>query len=488
MHAPERRPSFARALLPACVLVAVAGCTSLAPDYKAPSVATPAAYKEPAQAAGDSLWTAAKPAAGADRGAWWTVFGNAQLDALEARIDDANPTLAIALARYDQARAYAGESAASLAPHIGFAAAPQRERQSDDRPLRGSGQPAVYDANTAQFTLDYEIDFWGKVRNEVAAGKAQEQAAGEDLATARLGLHAQLADLCVQLDGADVQARILADAIAAYRQALALTQNRFEGGVDSALAVSRARTQLSDALAQADEVHAQRALLEHAIATLVGAPASGFDVPVDAHEIRLPAIPSGVPSALLQRRPDIAAAERRAFAANAGIGVARAAAYPSFSLSALVGWQNAGHGNLVSAGNTLWSLGPTAAASLFDGGLRKARDREARAAFDIAAAQYRATVLSAFQQVEDELALLDGLGREARDEHDAAASAQDSQALATNRYREGAVNYLDVVTAQTSTLQAQRQEQQVRTRQLQASVGLIRALGGGWTAPPGRPA
>jgi len=205
-------------------------------------------------------------------------------------------------------------------------------------------------------------------------------------------------------------------------------------------------------------------------------------LPASDFQIGLPTIPAGIPSTLLERRPDIAAAERRTFAANADIGVARAAFYPSFSLSALLGWQNTGNGSLLTAGNRMWALGPIGALSLLDGGLRHAKEREARATFDEAAGQYRVTVLNAFQQVEDNLSLLTNLSREAHDEDDAAAAAKEAAQIATNRYSEGIVNYLDVVTAQTSYLQAKRNAEQVRTRRLQASVNLIRALGGGWSS------
>ncbi len=279
-----------------------------------------------------------------------------------------------------------------------------------------------------------------------------------------------------------MQDRILKDTLDAYQQGLDLTQRRFEGGVASGLDVSRAKTQLSDAMAQVSEVEAQRALTQHAIASLVGVPASTFTLPPNNAPMNVPAIPLGVPSQLLERRPDIAAAERRVFAANAQIGVARAAFFPRLSLSAALGWQDTGMGSLLSAGNRYWALGPELAMSLFDGGLRHSKVQEAQAELDAAAGQYRGIVLGAFQQVEDNLTLLQQLGKEAHQEDDAASSAHDSQTIATNRYREGAVNYLDVVSAQTATLQAERSAEQVRTRRLQASVDLIRALGGGWDA------
>jgi multidrug efflux system outer membrane protein len=461
--------------LAAGLLVALTGC-SLAPTYHRPSIDIPASYKETT-----GLWTPAAPADAQPRGDWWQIFHDPTLDRLEQRLDADNPSLAVALSRYDRAQAYEGELRSGLFPHVGVNGGPSNNRQSNNRPLRGSNQPNEYDANTAQFSVDYAFDFWGRVRNEVEAGKATAQAASADLASAKLSLQSQLADLYIQLRGYDIQAKILTDSLDAYRKGLVLTQNRMEGGIASGLSVARAKTQLSDALAQAAEVTAQRALAEHAIATLVGVPASKFSLPASAAQIGLPAIPAEVPSVLLQRRPDIAAAERLTFAANANIGVARAAFYPSFSLSALFGWQNTGNGSLLTAGNRMWALGPIGALSLFDGGLRRAREREARAAFDQAAGQYRVTVLTAFQQVEDNLSLLGNLSREAHDEDDAAASAQDAATIASNRYSEGIVNYLDVVTAQTSYLQAKRNAEQVRVRRLQASVNLIRALGGGWS-------
>ncbi|MBB6244527.1 efflux transporter outer membrane subunit [Rhodanobacter sp. MP1X3] len=471
----SRWQTGARHALAGCLLTAVAGC-SLAPTYHRPDITIPANYKE-----ASGLWAPAAPADTLARGDWWQIFGDTALDGLEHKLDASNPSLAVALSRYDMAHAYEGELRSGLFPHLGVDGGPSNNRQSNNRPLRGSNQPNEYDANTAQFSADYEFDFWGRVRNEVAAGKAQAQAADADLASAKLSLQSQLADLYIQLRGYDIQAHILADSLDAYRKGLVLTQNRMEGGIASGLSVARAKNQLSDAMAQAAEVSAQRALTEHTIATLVGVPASQLSLPSSDIQIDLPMIPSEIPSTLLQRRPDIAAAERRTFAANADIGVARAAFYPSFSLSALFGWQNTGNGSLLSAGNRMWALGPIGALSLFDGGLRRSREREAKAGFDEAAGQYRVTVLTAFQQVEDNLSLLTNLSHEAHDEDDAATAAQDAATIATNRYSEGIVNYLDVVTAQTSYLQAKRNAEQVRTRRLQASVNLIRALGGGWS-------
>jgi NodT family efflux transporter outer membrane factor (OMF) lipoprotein len=460
--------------LAASLLAVLAGC-SMAPTYHAPQLAVPTAYKEV-----DKMWVQAEPADAQTRGAWWTSYGDPTLDALETRLDQQSPTLAMALARYNMATAYASQLHSALFPSLDAGANPQRTRQSNNKPLRGANQPDEYTDNVGGFSLDYEVDLWGRVRNQVAAGNAQALASAADLASAKLSLEAQLADLYIQARGMDIQTHILTDSIDIYQRGLQLTKDRFAGGIVSMLDVTRAQAQLSDAMAQSSDVAAQRALAEHAIASLVGEPASNFSLAADATPLQVPAIPLGIPSTLLQRRPDIAAAERRTFAANAQIGVARAAYFPSLSLSGVFGWQNMGSGSLLTAGNRFWAVGPLAALNLFDGGLRRAQVREARAAFDETSAQYRSVVLNAFQEVEDNLSLLKNLGQEAEQEQAAADAATQSQTIATNRYREGAVSYLDVVTAQTVVLDAQRTTEAVRTRRLQASVDLIRAVGGGW--------
>lgn len=479
-----------RRLRPAVLTLALAGLLggcSLAPTYKVPTVSIPAAYKD-----GSGLWTRAAPADMNSRGDWWTMFHDPELDKLEQSLDADSPSLAIALARYERASAFESEARAGLFPHLGIGGGASDNRQSNNRPLRGSNQPNEYDADGAQFNADYEFDLWGRIRNEVAAGHAQAQAAQADLASARLSLEARLADEYFQLRGYDIQAQILASSLKAYQQGLTLTRNRMQGGIASGLSVARAQNQLSDAHAQIDEVAAQRSLTEHAIATLIGVPASNFTLPVSPQKVRAPTIPTSVPSTLLQRRPDIAAAERRSFAANADIGVARAAFYPDIGIAGMYGWQDTGEGNLFSFGNRTWALGPFVTLPLFQGGLRRARERQAKAEFDEASAQYRLTVLDAFEQVEDNLALFNRLTHEAHDEDAAASSALAAQQIATNRYTEGIINYLDVVTAQTAYLNAKRAAEQVRTRRLQASVALVRALGGGWDAgmlekPPAKP-
>ena len=459
----------------ALAALALAGC-SLAPAYAPPSLDMPTAYKE------TGPWTPASPADDAPRGDWWTVYGDATLDGLEQRIEGHNPDLALALARYDEAQAYAAQARAALFPQLDLGGSATTNRQSEGRPLRVGG-PSYYGDNLLTGSGSYEIDLWGRVRNLVSAGKAQAQASAADAASVRLSLEAQLADAYLSLRGLDAEAKLLADTTKAYAIALRLTQTLHAGGAVAGLDVGRAQTQLQIARAQEIDVAAQRALYEHEIAALVGEPASSFSIPLLAQLPEPPRTPVAAPSLILQRRPDIAAAERRAAAANAMIGVARAAMYPSLSLDATGGFQTSGGTGLLSAANSWWTLGPAAALTLFDGGRRKAQVRAARDQFDEAGASYRSTVLAAFQQVEDNLALSNKLADEASQQSSAVAAAQHTEALSMVQYRLGAVTYLDVVTAQTTDLDAQRTALAIATRRLQASVDLVRSLGGGWTEP-----
>ena len=463
-------------LVTAALGLGLAGC-SLAPEYHVPAMTTPIAFKE------TGPWTPARPADAAPRGAWWASYGDPTLNGLEERIENGNPDLAGALSRYDEAQAYVAQQRAALVPTVALNGHATRNQQSAHRPLRVGG-PDYYNDNLIGGSISYEFDLWGRVRNEVAAGKALAEASAADVAATRLSLAAMLADAYLNLRGQDAQAKLLADTTQAYAHALKLTQSQHAGGAVSGLAVDRAETQLQTAKAQQADVAAQRALYEHEIASLVGISASGFSIPPEADLPEPPHVPVAAPSLLLQRRPDIAAAERRAAAANAGIGVARAAFFPSITLDASGGFETAGGGvNLLDGANTLWTLGPALALTVLDGGKRKAAVRAARDRFDEAGATYRATVLAAFQEVEDNLALNNDLAKEAEAEAGAVDAARRAEALALTQYRLGAVTYLDVVTAQTTNLEAERSALAIATRRLRASVDLVRALGGGWTAP-----
>jgi NodT family efflux transporter outer membrane factor (OMF) lipoprotein len=481
----RRRPAVAPGAPALALALALAGC-NVAPPYAPPVVTAPAAYRQAVAGQGQGeqpdLWAPATPADAAPRGAWWTVFGDPTLDTLEARLDTANPTLAGALAAFDQARAFAAEASAGLAPSVALSGAPTTNRQSVSRPLRGGGEPNLYAVNTLQAQVGYEFDVWGRIRNLVAEGRAQAQASAGDLAAAKLSLEAELAGDYVSLRGLDAQAQLLADTAKAYARALALTQARHAGGVASGLDVDRAAAQLSAAKAQASDVAAARALYQDAIAALTGQAAPGFAIAPAAGSALVPVVPAGLPSSLLERRPDIAAAERRAFAANRQIGVAKAAFYPTVSLDAVGGFQNTGAPNLISLPNSYWTLGPQFAVLLFDGGRRHAVLAASRAAFDLASANYKATVLAAFQQVQDGLSLQVDLGAEAKDAADAVTASQATARLSLIRYKQGATNYLDVVIAQTAELSAEQQALSLATRRRQATVGLVQALGGGWTA------
>jgi NodT family efflux transporter outer membrane factor (OMF) lipoprotein len=470
-------PRASRIAAPLALLAAtaLAGC-QLAPAYAPPSIVVPAVYKE----GGD--WAPAQPDDDAARGAWWRLFDDPTLDDLEAKLDASNPDLAAALSAYDQATALAAQASSSLLPTVTGLGAATANRQSAARPLRGADLPNDYANNQLGAEIDYEFDFWGRVRDLVASGRAQAQATGADLATARLSLQAALADDYLQLRGLDAQSALLAHTVAAYQRALTLTTTRHSGGVSSGLDVDRAAAQLANVKAQVSDVSAQRAVYEHAIAVLVGAQPSTFSIAMTDGALNLPMPPPGAPSTLLQRRPDVAAAERRAYAANRLIGVAKAAYFPTLTLDAQGGFQNTGGDNLLIAPNTVWTLGPELAMTLFDGGRRKAGVRAAKAVFEQASANYRAVVLSAFQQVEDQLALSHHLAVEAQDQAGAVTNSQAATHLSLIRYREGATNYLDVVTAQTAELQARQVALALETRRQQASVNLVKALGGGWRA------
>jgi NodT family efflux transporter outer membrane factor (OMF) lipoprotein len=455
-------------------LTLLLGACSLAPPLKTPDIPTAAAYKEVGP------WTQARPGDRLPRDSWWTLYDNLELDELQKALIAGNPTLAAALANYAEARALRDQARVGLFPTLGVGANLERARESVNDPLRGPTTPTYYNANTVGGSVSYELDLWGRIRNEVAAGEANAAAAAADLENARLSLIAQLVDDYVQLRSLDRDSAILDETVKAYTRALSITKQRHDAGIAPGLDVSQAQTQLNAARSQAAQTLAQRALMEHAIAALLGVSASTYSITPGIVAIELPQIPSGVPTTLLQRRPDIAAAQRRMIAANANIGVARAAYFPTLTLGAQGGFQSKAFSNLLSAPSSFWAMGPNALLSVFDGGLRRAQVAQARAEFDASAANYRSTVVNAFQQVEDSLATLDHYHDAALEEKAAVDAAQRTLELSMTLYVKGASDYLTVVTSQTAVLQTQLEALNLDTVQLRASVDLIRALGGGW--------
>jgi NodT family efflux transporter outer membrane factor (OMF) lipoprotein len=451
----------------------LAGC-SFAPKYVPPSLTTPVAYTNMGP------WTPASPADTMSRGNWWVIYSDSTLDHLEKEVDASNPTLAIALSRYDQAQQFVNEEAAAEYPQIGAYGHGTQNRQSAHRPLRVNG-PDYYEDDLLQGSFSYELDLWGSVRNTVAAGKDEAQATKYDAASVQLSLEAMLADAYFNLRGLDAQEALLTKTVAAYSRALQLTQAQHSGGIVSGLDVGQAQTQYDTAKAQLTDTIADRALFQNEIASLIGVPAPLFSLPANSALPLPPVIPVAAPSVLLERRPDIAAAERRAAEANAQIGVAKAAFFPTVSIDASGGFESDGGGvNLFSLSNSLWSLGPSLALTVFDGGRRRAAVKIAVDQFDQANEAYRSTALTAFQEVENELALCNDLAVEASQQDAAVAAADHTLDLSLALYTEGAVTYLNVVTAQTADLDAQSAGLAIATRRLVSSVDLVRALGGGW--------
>jgi NodT family efflux transporter outer membrane factor (OMF) lipoprotein len=455
------------------LLLGVGGC-SLAPPMKTPDVPPGEAYKELGP------WTQAQPADRLPRDSWWMLYETPEIDDLQKRLIAGNPTLAAALADYAQAKALSDQARAGLFPTLNLNAGATRNRESVHAPLIGPTTARYYDDNVVGGSVSYELDLWGQIRNQVVAGAANAQASADDLENARLSLLAQLVEDYVQLRSLDRENAILDDTVKNYDHALTLTVQRHGAGIAAGLDVAQAQTQLDTARSQAAQVLAQRALMEHAIAALLGVSASTFSIAPALVDIKLPQIPAGVPTTLLERRPDIAGAQRRMIAANANIGVARAAYFPSLTLGAQGGFQSTGFSNWLSAPSSFWAVGPNALVYLFDGGLRRAQVAQARAEFDASAANYRGVVVTAFQQVEDSLANLNHYYDAAKEEKAAVDAAQRTLDLSMALYKQGAADYLTVVTSQTALLQAQLQDLNLDTLQLSASVDLIRALGGGW--------
>jgi NodT family efflux transporter outer membrane factor (OMF) lipoprotein len=462
------------------VAVLLGGCM-VGPKYNRPSAPMTPAYKEM------DGWKTAQPSDHLPRGQWWTLFGDSELNALEEQIATANQNLRIAEARLREARALVRFNRAALFPTISASAGASSLRESGNRPfltpnastISGIGHGATGDILLG-LDMSYEIDLWGRVRRTVEAARHEAQATAADLETARLSLQAELALDYFELRAADAQKQLLDETVKAFEAALKLTTHRFEGGAAPKSDVAQAQTQLDTTRAQAIDVTVQRAQLEHAIATLIGKPPAAFGLAPRPLDSRPPDVPVGLPSQLLERRPDIAASERRVAEANEQIGIAKAAYYPTVMLNASVGFEGSSFGNLLNASSLVWAVGASITQTIFDAGRRRATSDAARAAYDATVAAYRQTTLTAFQQVEDNVAALRILEQEALQQRRAVESAQLSLQLFTNRYRGGVDNYLQVITAQTVTLTNQRTEIDILRRRMDASVLLVKAVGGGW--------
>jgi NodT family efflux transporter outer membrane factor (OMF) lipoprotein len=452
------------------------GACSMAPAYKVPDAPVAPQFQP------GGPWTTAAPADQLPREGWWKLYGDARLDDLEDQLLVHNADLAAAFASYQQSRDFLAQVRADLFPQVSLGASAIRTRQSDNAALRGATSPAVYNSYSLTAQASYEVDLWGRVHDNVASGRSSMQASAADLASVRLSLEAELADSYLSLVGEDRQIDLLQKTVEAYERALQLTRTLQAGGAVSGLDVNRAQTLLSSTRSQLSQTQAQRALLQHAIAVLVGQSASTFTLDAKTDLPNLPVIPIGLPSTLLQRRPDIAAAERRTAAANAQIGVARSAFFPSLNLSAGGGFASGGWGNLLTAPSAVWALGPSLLMDVFDGGRRRAQVAAAHHATDEAGALYRGVVLTAFQQVEDNQSILTDLGTAMVDQQEATKAADHTLSLSLALYKQGANGYLDVVTAQVAALDAHQGLLSLQTNQLQASVGLVRALGGGWSS------
>ncbi len=480
----------ARALLSVCALLpaALTGCM-VGPKYKKPTVpaytapnvtvdksATP--YRE-----ADPNWRPATPEDATLRGDWWIVFHNDELNLLEVKAGIQNQTLRDYAARYEAAEKQIGINRSQLFPQIGTQALAQGVRYSAGRPYftAPGTNPGVADIQLP-LTASWEIDLWGRIRRQVNIAKEETQATAADRENAQLSVQTELAVDYFEVRADDAQARLLEDTVKDYEEALRITTNRFEGGISNESDVFQAKTQLQAAVVQLQDIQVARAQNEHAIAVLIGQPPNSFSLAPQPLESTPPGIPAGLPSELLERRPDIAAAERRAAEGNEQIGIARAAYFPQVGLSAAGGYESGSLTNFFDASNLVYAIGPTVNYNIFDFGLRSNTSAQARAAFQQSSADYRQTVLTAFQQVEDNLAALRILANEAEQQHQATVAAQGAQKIFDNRYVGGLDTYLQVVTAQQTALSNERNDIDILRRRTEASVLLIKALGGGWSS------
>jgi NodT family efflux transporter outer membrane factor (OMF) lipoprotein len=458
----------------AFLVLALAGC-AVGPDYRRPEVEVAPAYKE----AGE--WKTAQPQDDLDRGRWWGVFGDPQLDALLRQVEISNQNVLIAEAQFRRAQAVTASSRAAYFPTLDADVSITRSR-SPTGAIGGTTAGRITTNRSAGLSAAWEADLWGRLRRAVESGEASAQASAADLAAARLSAQAELASNYFQLRILDAQKQLLEDTVAAFQKSLDLTKNRYDAGVAAKVDLVQAETQLRSTQAQAIDTGVQRAQLEHAIAILIGKAPAGFSIAPAPLAVAMPRVPAGLPSELLERRPDVAAAERRVAAANAQIGVAKAAYFPSLTLSASYGSRSADASQWFTVPSRFWSIGPALAQSIFDAGLRRAQTEQAIADYDATVAGYRQAVLAGFQEVEDNLAALRILGEEAEVQEEAVRAARESVLLTTNQYKAGIVSYINVVTVQTTQLNNERTAVGILGRRLVAAVTLVKALGGGWSA------
>jgi NodT family efflux transporter outer membrane factor (OMF) lipoprotein len=484
-RSPLQYASLSAAFLATLALV---GCM-VGPKYKTPSVPTAPSFKEISPSADSSAfkdnadWQTAKPQDTIPRGNWWTIFHDDGLNALEPQVADANQTLKIADANLRGARANLRVQNATKYPTVGLNPFLGGVRDSANQPYFN-----VASSNSGEgdlelpLQLSYEVDLWGAVRRNITAAREQSQATAADLQTALLSLQAEVAMDYFELRAADAQQKLLNDTVSQYAEAVRITNDRYLGGVAVKSDLTQAQTQLQDAEVQASDVAIARSQFEHAIAILIGKPPASFSLPPSPLPLSdtPPVVPPGLPSQLLERRPDIAAAERRTAAANEQIGIARAAYFPSLNIGATAGQESTSFTSLFESSSFIYALGPTIGQTFFDGGRRHGISEEALANYDSTTASYRQTVLTAYQQVEDNLVALRVLSHEQEQQRQATASAVESERIFNNRYVGGVDTYLQVITAQTSALINQRNDIDILRRRMDASVLLIKVLGGGW--------
>ncbi|MBZ5661169.1 MAG: efflux transporter outer membrane subunit [Acidobacteriia bacterium] len=450
------------------------GC-SVGPKYSKPATQTPTAYKE------TGTWKPAEPSDDVRKGKWWTIFQDPELNTLEDQLTVSNQTLRAAADRFQEARDAVRISRSEQFPLVTVNASATRQRQSNDRALKGATSPTYYSDYILAGDVSYEPDVWGRVRMVVQSSRVQAQATAADLETVSLSLHAELALDYLTLRGLDAQKQLFDSNVTAFERALELTQSRFQGGLASREDVDLATTELEQTRAQDIDITSARDQFEHAVAVLVGQPASIFHLPPVDQMPAAPPIPAtGLPSELLERRPDIASAERRVALANVQIGLAREAYFPTFLLGLAAGFESGKFTSWLTGPSTLWTVGATALETAYDAGRRRAISDQTKASYDEMAADYQQTVLSAFQEVEDSLSDLRVLEEESKTQDAAVAAANRSLEQATNRYKGGLENYLTVITAQSAALSNQRTAVSLLTRRMTSTVLLVKALGGGW--------